>query len=154
MPKLKLGNDTRFTNTTRYTFINANIRVISRFVIDTMYRSIGAGYRMLNSVSRMEGNTFMEIQSSMSKFDIFGQQAGFKFVKPINANNYKKNYEIFRMNFEANLADHEAILTETVSNSESELELLIKTCRQFYMRNSALENTSNKGANTESVELA
>lgn len=148
-PKLKPGNDTRFTNTTRYKFINANIRVISRFVIDTMYRGIGAGYRMMNLVSRMEGNSFMEIQSSMSKFNTFGQKAGFRFVKPMNANNYDKVLKFFRMNFNSNPADHEAILNEIASKPESEQEVLIEICRQFYSRNSALENTSNAGANAE-----
>lgn len=147
MPKLKPGNDTRFTNTTRYKFINANIRVISRFVIDTMYRGIGAGYRMMNLVSRIEGNTFMEIQSSMSKYNTFGQKAGFRFVKPMNANNYEKVMKFFRMNFEANPADHEAILAEIDSKPQTERELVIEQCRQFYMRNSALENTSNAGSN-------
>src|SRR5690606_18742294 len=62
-PNLKPGaGETKLTNTNRYLYINANFRVISRFVIDTMYRGIGAGYRMMNLVSRMEGNTFMEIQ--------------------------------------------------------------------------------------------
>jgi len=150
MPNLKPGNDTRFTNTTRYKFINANIRVISRFVIDTMYRGIGAGYRMMNLVSRMEGNKFMEIQSSMSKFNIFGQKAGFHFVKPMNANNYDKVMKFFRMNFTANPADHEAIIAEINAKPEREREYLIETCKQFYMRNSALENTSNKGANKDS----
>lgn len=148
-PKLKPGNDTRFTNTTRYKFINANIRVISRFVIDTMYRGIGAGYRMMNLVSRMEGNSFMEIQSSMSKFNTFGQKAGFRFVKPMNANNYDKVLKFFRMNFNSNPADHEAILNEIATKPEAEQETLIEICRQFYSRNSALENTSNAGANAE-----
>lgn len=139
-PKLKpTGQETKLTNTNRYHYINRNFRVISRFVIDTMYRGIGAGYRMMNLVSRMEGNTFMEIQSSMSKFNVFGQKAGFRFVKPMNANKFEAGMKFFRSNFEATPQDFEAIVTE-IENSPAR-EKLIQACREFYQRNSALENT-------------
>jgi len=117
-PNLKPGSgETRLTNTNRYHFINANFRVVSRFVVDTMYRGIGAGYRMMNLVSRIEGNTFMEIQSSMSKFNIFGQKAGFKFVKPMNANKYDQVMKFFRAHFESSPQDFEAILNEAALQS-------------------------------------
>ncbi len=139
-PKLKpTGQETKLTNTNRYYYINANFRVVSRFVIDTMYRGIGAGYRMMNLVSRMEGNTFMEIQSSMSKFNIFGQKAGFRFVKPMNANKFEAGMKFFRSNFEATPQDFEAIVTEIEASPAR--EKLIQACREFYQRNSALENT-------------
>lgn len=146
-PNLKPGSgETRLTNTNRYHYINANFRVISRFVIDTMYRGIGAGYKMMNLVSRMECNTFMEIQSSMSKFNAFGQKAGFKFVKPMNANNYDKVMKFFRMNFSASPQDFEAIIQEIESKPEAERAKLAELCKDFYFRNSAMENTSNGGA--------
>lgn len=149
-PNLKPGaGETRLTNTNRYNYINANFRVISRFVVDTMYRGIGAGYRMMNLVSRMEGNTFMEIQSSMSKFNAFGQKAGFKFVKPMNANNYDKVMKFFRMNFQASPQDFEAIIQEIESKPAAEKARLSELCKDFYFRNSAMENTSNGGAAME-----
>lgn len=149
-PKLKPGaNETRLTNTNRYHYINANFRVISRFVIDTMYRGIGAGYRMMNLVSRMEGNTFMEIQSSMSKFNSFGQKAGFSFVKPMNANKYDQVMKFFRTNFESSPQDFEAVIAEIHSKPELEQQRLFELSRDFYFRNSALENTSNGGAKME-----
>lgn len=149
-PKLKPGSgETRLTNTNRYHYINANFRVISRFVIDTMYRGIGAGYRMMNLVSRMEGNTFMEIQSSMSKFNVFGQKAGFKFVRPMNANKYDQVMKFFRTHFEASPQDFEAVLAEIEGKPEHEQLRLRDVCVDFYMRNSALENTSNGGAGME-----
>jgi ABC-type ATPase with predicted acetyltransferase domain len=139
-PKLKPGGgETKLTNTNRYNYINANFRVISRFVIDTMYRGIGAGYRMMNLVSRMEGNTFMEIQSSMSKFNVFGQKAGFQFVKPMNANKFEAGMKFFRSHFEATPQDFEAIVSEIEKSPNP--EKLIAACREFYQRNSALENT-------------
>lgn len=149
-PNIKPGSgETRFTNTNRYHYINANFRVISRFVIDTMYRGIGAGYRMMNLVSRMEGNTFMEIQSSMSKFNAFGQKAGFRFVKPMNANKYEQVLKFFRNHFVASPQDFEAIVNEIEMKSPAEQERLHQVCVDFYMRNSALENTSNGGAGME-----
>lgn len=147
-PRLKPGGDeTKLTNTNRYVWINGNMRVISRFVVDTLYRGIGAGYRMMNLVSRLEGNTFMEIQSSMSKFNHFGQKAGFKFVKPMNANKFDAGLKFFRSNFEASPADFEAILTEIASKTSSEQERITQACRDFYYRHSALEKTGNNRGN-------
>lgn len=149
-PNLKPGSgETTLTNTNRYHYINAHFRVISRFVIDTMYRGIGAGYRMMNLVSRMEGNTFMEIQSSMSKFNAFGQKAGFKFVKPMNANKYEPVMKFFRTHFEASPQDFEAVIAEIQSKSPAEQERIFEITRDFYFKNSALENTSNGGAAME-----
>lgn len=139
-PNLKPGSgETKLTNTNRYNYINAHFRVISRFVVDTMYRGIGCGYRMMNLVSRMEGNTFMEIQSSMSKFNVFGQKAGFSFVKPMNANKFESGMKFFRSHFTANPQDNEAVIGE-IENSLNR-EFLIQACREFYQRNSARENT-------------
>ena len=143
-PNLKPGSgDTKITNTYRYKFINANFRVISRFVVDTMYRGIGAGYRMMNLVSRMEGNNFMEIQSSMSKFNLFGQKAGFRFVRPMNANKYDQGLTFFRGNFASSPQDFEAMLTELQGRPPAERERLLQACKDFYYRNSALEKTGN-----------
>lgn len=152
-PKIKPGGgDTTITNTDRYLFINQNFRVISRFVVDTMYRGIGAGYRMMNLVSRLEGNNIMEIQSSMSKFNHFGQKAGFRFVKPMNANRFDKGLKFFRTHFEANPADFEAMLEELAILPPDQAETIIAECRAFYYRHSALEKTgNNRGKGRERV---
>lgn len=143
-PNLKPdGRETQATNTYRYLWINQNLRVVSRFVVDTMYRGIGCGYRMMNLVSRMEGNTFMEIQSSMSKFNLFGQKAGFRFVTPLNSNKYDKGMKFFRLNFEANPQDFEALVAEIEAKSPAEQEIIVDHCRHFYLQNSALEKTGN-----------
>lgn len=149
-PRLKPGaNETRMTNTNRYHYINANFRVISRFVVDTMYRGIGCGYRMMNLVSRMEANTFMEIQSSMSKFNSFGQKAGFRFVTPMNANKYDQVMKFFRLNFESSPQDFEAIVAEVMARSPEGQARAIDQAKIFYMKNSALENTSQSGDDAE-----
>jgi hypothetical protein len=145
-PNIKPGSgETKLTNTQRYVWINKNLRVVSRFVIDTMYRGIGAGYRMMNLVSRMEGLPFMEIQSSMSKFNAFGMKAGFRFVKPMNANMFVPVMKFFRKNFAASPQDFEAIVTEVEGKGAAEQLRLLELCRDWYMRNSALENTSKEG---------
>jgi hypothetical protein len=141
-PKLKpRGGETRLVNTNRYHYINANFRVIKRFVVDTMYRGIGAGYRMMNLVSRMEGNTFMEIQSSMSKFNVFGQKAGFRFVQPMNANKFEAGMKFFRTHFAASPQDYMALLAEIDETPEPGRARLIEACRTFYLKNSSRENT-------------
>jgi uncharacterized protein len=149
-PNIRPGSgETPLTNTNRYHYINQNFRVISRFVVDTMYRGIGAGYRMMNLVSRLEGKRIMEIQSSMSKFNMFGQKAGFRFVKPANANNFDKVMRFFRSNFVANPQDYEAIIEEIESRSPVQQQAIFETCRNFYFQNSALENTTRGGQQAE-----
>jgi len=135
------GDDTKLTNTTRYQYINRHFRVVSRFVVDTMYRGIGAGYRMMNLVSRMEGKTFMEIQSSMSKFNLFGQKAGFRFVSPRNSNKYDAGLKFFRGHFKSSPQDFEAIIIELASKEPAEREKLLQACKDFYYRHSAMEKT-------------
>lgn len=149
-PKLKPGaNETPLTNTNRYHYVNANFRVISRFVIDTMYRGIGAGYRMMNLVARMEGTPIMEIQSSMSKFNSFGEKAGFKFVKPMNANKYEKVMRFFRKHFDAIPSDYEAIVQSVESKPPHIQAEMLELLKDFYFKNSALENTAGSGARGE-----
>lgn len=146
-PNLKPGKgETKITNTQRYNFVNQNFRVISRFVVDTMYRGIGAGYRMMNLVSRLEGARFMEIQSSMSKFNTFGQKAGFSFVRPMNANKYEAGLKFFRRNFEASPQDFEAIVAEVEAQPERIREQTRLRLAEFYYSHSANEKT---GANRE-----
>lgn len=143
-PKLKPNQqDTKISNTQRYKYVNQNFRVISRFVIDTMYRGIGAGYRMMNLVSRMEGNTFMEIQSSMSKFNHFGQKAGFKFCNPMNANKYEKGMQFFRRHFNSPPMDYEEILKEIALWPQERQDYVLQEMKDFYYRHSSLERTGN-----------
>lgn len=70
IPQIKPGRDSKVANTARYRMINANIRVIGRIVLDTLYRGIGASYRFQNLVARQSGFRFIEIQSAMSKYNL------------------------------------------------------------------------------------
>jgi uncharacterized protein len=149
-PNIRPGaNETKLTNTNRYHYINRNFRVVSRFVIDTRFRGIGAGYRMMNLVSRMSGQRFMEIQSSMSKFNSFGQKAGFRFLPPMNANNYDKVMKFLRNNFASSPQDYEAIMQEIARKTPEQQVEVDRVLRDWYFRNSALENTTRGGQQAE-----
>lgn len=133
--------DSKITNVKRYEFINANFRVVGRFVFDTQYRGVGAGYRMMNLVARMEGKRFIEIQSSMSKFNMFGQKAGFRFVKPMNSIVYSLGLKFFRENFEANMQDFEALIEEYERSPPGMQAHITAEAQAFYKRHSHLEKT-------------
>ncbi len=153
-PKLKPGGDeTKKTNTYRAQFLNRNFRVISRFVLDTMFRGVGAAYRFQNLASRMEGVQFMEIQSSMSKYNLFGQKAGFSFVQPSNSNKYDVGIKFFRSTYLSNPGDHEEILRELDAMEPAVREHVIAKTRSFYYRHSALEKTGkNRDRGTSRVD--
>lgn len=144
-PNLKPdGKDTKATNTWRYKWINANIRVVSRVVIDTMFRGVGVSYRFQNIVARMSGFKFIEIQSSMSKYNMFAQRAGFRFVKPSRSAKYEVGLEFFRRHFDSNPSDTQAMTAEYLAHSDK--PALVDAMREFYWRHSALEKT---GSNAE-----
>lgn len=141
-PHLKPGSaETTITNTYRYKWVNANMRVISRFVVDTMFRGIGVGYRFQNLATRMHGVRIMEIQSSMSKYNLFAQKAGFRFVRPSNSNKWERGLKFMRTTFDANPADHEAIMLELEALPEGVREKRLDRVRDFYKKNSAQEKT-------------
>lgn len=140
-PKLKPGRDSRASNTARYKWINNNIRVIGRIVLDTMYRGVGASYRFQNLVSRMSGYQIVEIQSAMSKYNHFAQRAGFDFVKPMRSNKYEVGLKFFRQNFETHPADTDGLIREIYALPSFIRDDLIQEVRDFYYRHSALEKT-------------
>lgn len=151
-PKLKPGGDTTKTNTYRAKFINRNFVLCSRIVVDTLFRAGGISYRMLNLVARMEAKQFMEIQSSMSRFNPFAIRAGFKFVKPREAAAYDKGLKFMRRTFNAHPADHDGVVKEVEDMSDSRRDRVLNDVREFYYRHSALEKTgSNLNAGTDKV---
>ncbi len=135
------GTDNKIQNSSRYHFVNKNFRVVSRFVFDTMYRGVGAGYKMMNLVARMEGYKFTEIQSSMSKYNLFGQNAGFRFVRPLNANKFETGLKFFRGHFHASPQDFEAIVHEIEALAPAQQAAIIEACKEFYYKHSPLEKT-------------
>ena len=142
LPRLKpTGQDNKITNQFRMKWINANMSVVARVVVDTMYRGAGLAYRFTNIASRMEAKRFIEIQSSMSKYNMFAHKAGFQFVKPMRSTKYDVGIRFFRSTFESDPADLEAILEEWMAKEPAEREAVEKATKEFYYAHSALEKT-------------
>lgn len=152
-PKLKPGHDTRITNTARMKWINANMSIVARCVVDTMYRGAGLAYRFANVASRMEGKRYIEIQSAMSKYNQFAQKAGFKFVPPMKSNKYEVGIKFFRATFDADPADTEALLKEIESLPAASQAATIEKVRAFYRKHSMLENTGKGLIETDGVKF-
>ena len=150
-PKLKPGNDTRITNQARMKWINANMSITARVVVDTMYRSAGLAYRFVNLASRMEGKRYIEIQSAMSKYNQFAQRAGYRFVPPMRSNKYDVGIKFFRSMFDADPADTEAIIKEIESLPPAAEAATIAKVRAFYRKHSMLENTGKALIETNGV---
>lgn len=153
-PKLKPGHDTRVSNQHRMKWINANMSIVARCVVDTMYRGAGLAYRFTNLASRMEGKRFIEIQSAMSKYNQFAQRAGFRFVPPMKSNKYEVGIKFMRATFESDPADLEAILSEIDAMPEGAREKTLEATRAFYRKHSMLENTGKALIETNGVKFA
>lgn len=152
-PKLKPGQDSHFTNVHRATFLNANFRRAARIVTDTMYRGVGVSYRMVNLAMRMEQKRFIEIQSSMSKFNPFDIKAGFKHAHLKPAAAYVQGLKFMRSQFKAHPADHQAVMDELKSFSPTHKARVMTAMQEFYYRHSAREKTgSNLNVGTGKVQ--
>lgn len=152
-PKLKPGNDSHFTNVHRATYLNANFRRAARIVTDTMYRGVGVSYRMVNLAMRLEGYKFVEIQSSMSKFNPFDVKAGFKHAHLKSAAAYEKGLKFMRSLFKAHPADHQAVMQELAQMPPALCEKALEEMRAFYYRHSSREKTgSNLNVGTGKVD--
>uniref|UniRef100_A0AAU6W0M3 ABC transporter ATP-binding protein n=1 Tax=Pseudomonas phage Nican01 TaxID=3138540 RepID=A0AAU6W0M3_9CAUD len=152
-PKLKPGQDSHFTNVHRATFLNANFRRAARIVTDTMYRGVGVSYRMVNLAMRMEQKRFIEIQSSMSKFNPFDVKAGFKHAHLKPAAAYVQGLKFMRSQFSGHPADHQAIMDELKSFTPAHKARVMTAMQEFYYRHSAREKTgSNLNVGTGKVQ--
>lgn len=153
-PRLKPGKgETKMTNTYRYVWLNKNSCLNSRTVVDTMYRGIGVAYRLLNLAARAEGKRFAEIQSSMSRFNLFAQKAGFLFAKPKHGQHYEAGLQFFMLNFKSNPVDYVAIMDELNGHPEPVRDVMISRMREFYYQHSALEKTGkNRHKGTDRVD--
>lgn len=146
-PKLRPGSgDSKYTNTYRYKWLNRNIALNSRTVVDTMYRGIGVAYRLLNLASRCENRRIIEIQSSMSRFNSFAQKAGFVFAKPKEHPAYQDGVVFFATTFKSDPVDFIAIKHEYDQMSSEMQAVILKKIRNFYWDHSAMEKTKKNGA--------
>ena len=142
-PKLKPkpGTDTTVSNHARMVWVNKNMSIVARCVVDTMYRGAGLAYRFVNIASRMEGKRYIEIQSAMSKYNQFAQKAGFLFVPPTKSTKFDLGVKFLRSTFEADVGDLEAIMEELNGLPPGAREKTLETIRVFYRKHSALEST-------------
>ncbi len=144
-PKLRPGgHDNNLTNVLRGKWLNANLRRDARIVTDTLYRGVGVSYRMVNLANRLEGFNYIEIQSSMSKFNPFDVKAGFRHAKLKHSNAYADGLKLFRKWFDAHPADIQAVMSEYESLPESVKPRLDREFQDFYFKFSAKVKT---GAN-------
>ena len=141
-PKLKPGaGDCNITNVLRGKHLNKYFRRDARIVTDTLYRGCGISYRMVNIANRMEGYRFVEIQSSMSKFNPFDVKAGFKHAKLRHSNAYEKGVKLFRTWFDSHPADQQAILAEWEAMNDTMKPKILSEFQEFYFRHSAKVKT-------------
>jgi len=133
------GGDTRITNVHRFKWLNKNMCLNSRTVVDTMYRGIGIAIRALNLAARMEGKRFAEIQSSMSRYNLFAQKAGFRFTRPERSPYYDEGIDFFALHFDCNPIDYIALRDELSAKSKEERDGLDRLLREFYYYRSSLE---------------
>lgn len=139
--ELRPGNDTKASNKFRYKWVNNNIVIIGRIVLDTLYRGVGASYRFQNIVARMSGMRIVEIQSSMSKYNPFAQKAGFEFVKPMRSNKFDVGMKFFRANFDTHPADLDGLLKEIEAMPAAAQGPMVEKIKTFYYAHSANEKT-------------
>lgn len=138
------GIDTHTMNVMRIKWINQNIRLSSRNVIDTMYRGAGVGYRFRNLAMRMSGYRFIEARSSMSRFNPFYFKAGMRAVKPKNASGMEQGLAMFARNFQSPAYDYVAILEELQAMPDHVRERSLVDLRDFYYRCSSMEKSGDK----------
>lgn len=141
LPRLKPGNDTNLTNRHRPAWLNANMRRIGRIVTSTMYRGTGVSYRMMNLVARLEGKRYMEIVSSMAKYNPFDIKAGYKRAPLRRAAAYDIGVKFLRENFACHPADFQAVMAELNNQPLPIQQMLRERMLEFYWKHSSKEKT-------------
>lgn len=144
MPNLKTGSRlngfTKLVNSERAKWLNANMRVNGRVVVDTMFRGAGIAYRMQNLAFRMESINYVEFQSSMSKYNKFAEKSGIVMTKPQRGSIYEKGMDFFRTHIECHPADYEAVTAEVEGMSKYLKVKVDAAIRKFYCIHSSIEN--------------
>jgi uncharacterized protein len=140
------GMDGHLQNVMRMKWLNKNILLSSRTVLDTMYRGAGIAYRFKNLGYRMTGFRFIESRSSMSRYNPFSVKAGMRFVKPKHASAMEQGLLFFSRNFVSPAFDYAAIMQELKAMPEHVQDRTLRDMRDFYYRHSAMEKSGEKRA--------
>jgi ABC-type ATPase with predicted acetyltransferase domain len=151
------GRDNRLINVQRMAWINKNLILSSRTVLDTMYRGGGIAYRFKNIGYRLMGFRYVESRSSMSRYNPFSIKAGMRFVKPKSAPAFETGLAFFARHFKSPAYDYVAIKAEIEAMPDYLREHTLKELRAFYYRNSSMEksgdNRLNGTSRVEQMEL-
>lgn len=147
------GRDNKLINSSRTRWVNQNLTLSSRTVLDTMYRGAGIAYRFKNLGYRMTGKRFIESRSSMSRYNPFSVKAGMKFVAPKEASAMEQGLLFFSRNFSSPAYDFAAIMEELKAMPQHVSDRTLRDMRDFYYRHSAMEKSGEKRhAGTSRVE--
>lgn len=141
------GVDNRLVNRIRINWINKNLILSSRTVLDTMYRGAGIAYRFKNIGYRMMGYRYVESRSSMSRYNPFSVKAGMKFVAPKAASSLEDGLRFFARNFKSPAYDYAAILEEIATMPEYIREKLLFEMRKWYYDHSSMEKSGDNRLN-------
>lgn len=135
------GIDNRLINRMRMVWMNNNLILSSRTVVDTMYRGAGIAYRLKNLGHRLCGKRFVEARSSMSRYNPFYAKAGMRYVQPKHAASMESGLEFFSRNFVAPPFDIVALLEELNAMKPALRERVLTNCRKFYYDHSSMEKS-------------
>lgn len=138
------GKDSTLINRQRMQWLNENLILSSRTVLDTMFRGAGIAYRFKNLGYRLIGFRYIESRSSMSKFNPFSVKAGMRFVTPRDAPAMEQGVAFFARYFQSPAYDFAAIMEELKAMPDWLREKTERALRDFYYRHSAMEKSGEK----------
>lgn len=151
------GRDSTMINKQRMHWLNRNLILSSRTVLDTMYRGAGIAYRFKSIGYRMMGYRYIESRSSMSRYNPFSVKAGMRFVAPKSAPALESGLKFFAQWFKSPAYDYVAIKHEIEAMPGPLRERTLKALREFYYHNSSMEksgeNRLNGTSRVETMEL-
>jgi ABC-type ATPase with predicted acetyltransferase domain len=150
-PSLKpTGKETVAGNKARMDLhINRHFMRITRTVTSTMYRGCGAGYRMINLASRMEGKKYIEIVSAMSRYNLFVEKSGFVTVPAQKSTSFDKVSDVMRQYFiTTNLQDVVGLNEEYNEMNVRYQKVVLERMQDLYFSISAREKTGGNRLNT------
>lgn len=151
-PKLKPTTNTTVANQYWGKYVNANFAVVSRCVVDTLYRGLGVSYRLINIASRMHDKPIIEIQSSMSKYNPFAMKAGFEFIRPERPKTYESALRVYQRHFRSDAGDTEAIVKEMFGMTETRRRRALSDLVANYHKNSSLAKAGrNRGTTIQDI---
>lgn len=151
-PKLKPTTNTTVANQYWGKYVNANFAVVSRCVVDTLYRGLGVSYRLINIASRMHDKPIIEIQSSMSKYNPFAMKAGFEFIRPERPKTYESALRVYQRHFRSDAGDTEAIVKELFGMTETRRRRALSDLVANYHKNSSLAKAGrNRGTTIQDI---